>query len=320
MPKTLPFLAQPQKLAANLLLGLSCAIALAACDTATDTQQQVESETEPEVAQSQAPAETATEDEGAIAQGESQVDQPGDVTNPPQPSEKPAQLPLSQLEAQIQTSLKERLDLEVTAECGEEEFKAVEAGETFDCQIKDSNNKTGVVEVIINDEQGNVTWNLANSELVANAIRKRFIEGMEGRIEQNFEQTAGIAVESVACPADIEMGTGQVFECDVEAEDGGTVTVLVTQKDEQGNIEANITKGLISLNQLEAQMESSFQNQLNVAVDANCGDEKFKVAQQGDTFTCEVKDEEGNTGIVEIGVTDDQGNVSVRLQQLQRTQ
>lgn len=64
-------------------------------------------------------------------------------------------LVLSKLEAFIQSRLQEKSGVEVTAACGDK-IRAANPGDTFDCQVKDTQGRSRSVQVTVKDEQGGV--------------------------------------------------------------------------------------------------------------------------------------------------------------------
>lgn len=64
-------------------------------------------------------------------------------------------LVLPKLEAFIQTRLKEKSGIEATATCGKK-IRVARPGETFDCQVKDTQGRSRSVQVTVKDEQGGV--------------------------------------------------------------------------------------------------------------------------------------------------------------------
>ena len=56
------------------------------------------------------------------------------------------------------------------------------------------------------------------------------------QLEEELDET-GITVE---CPDDVEVEAGAVFECSGTSADGATMTVEVTQQDDEGSVEWRI--------------------------------------------------------------------------------
>ncbi|MGZ8631161.1 MAG: DUF4333 domain-containing protein [Actinomycetota bacterium] len=62
-------------------------------------------------------------------------------------------------------------------------------------------------------------------------------DGLEGELTTQIEEQTGTTITTVDCPADVEVKTGGTFECTAEEESGTTLTIKVTQADDQGNVE-----------------------------------------------------------------------------------
>ena len=62
-------------------------------------------------------------------------------------------------------------------------------------------------------------------------------DGLEGELRSQAEERFNITLTSVDCPADIEVEAGGTFTCDAKQESGATLTLQVTQSDDQGNVE-----------------------------------------------------------------------------------
>jgi hypothetical protein len=137
------------------------------------------------------------------------------------------------------------------------------------------------------------------------------IDKLEGLVKQEFAEKTGIAVKTVTCPEDIKIEADQSFDCNIEAEEGKQLKAKVTQKDDKGNVNWDANEGLLSLTAIEQSIQDGFQKQ-QAEVTADCGG-KFKIAFQGDTFNCKVKDAQDQTGTVEVTVSDNQGNINWKL-------
>jgi hypothetical protein len=66
-------------------------------------------------------------------------------------------------------------------------------------------------------------------------------DGLEGELKNQIEEQTGGAIASVDCPADVEVEAGATFECTAEEESGATFTISVTQRDDQGNVDWEVT-------------------------------------------------------------------------------
>jgi len=66
-------------------------------------------------------------------------------------------------------------------------------------------------------------------------------DGLEGELKRQIEQQTDSTITSVDCPADVEVQAGESFECTAEEESGTTFTLTVTQRDDQGNVDWEVT-------------------------------------------------------------------------------
>jgi len=62
-------------------------------------------------------------------------------------------------------------------------------------------------------------------------------DGLETELQSQIEEQTQNPISSVDCPADVEVETGGTFNCTAEQESGATLTIRVTQSDDQGNVE-----------------------------------------------------------------------------------
>ncbi|MBA2487818.1 MAG: DUF4333 domain-containing protein [Chloroflexi bacterium] len=59
---------------------------------------------------------------------------------------------------------------------------------------------------------------------------------LEAEIASGFQTQTGIAVSGVGCPAGVPLQMGAESQCTLTTQEGETVTIDVTQQDEQGNV------------------------------------------------------------------------------------
>jgi hypothetical protein len=64
--------------------------------------------------------------------------------------------------------------------------------------------------------------------------------GLERELKTQIESQTGGTIRSVECPADVELEEGGTFECTAE-ESNADHTIVVTQVDDQGNLEWEVT-------------------------------------------------------------------------------
>lgn len=134
---------------------------------------------------------------------------------------------------------------------------------------------------------------------------------LETIITAEFSKQTDIAVESVDCPKTIKLKSENSFDCQINAFDGKKLGVIVSQDDGEGNISWDIEEGLIHLTTIEKSIQAGFRKR-SVEVTADCGS-SYKIAQQGDTFSCDVRDDRRRLGKVRVDVSDSKGNVTWKL-------
>ncbi len=137
------------------------------------------------------------------------------------------------------------------------------------------------------------------------------IAGVEKSIQDGVVQQLGLAMKSVTCPsASRAAKAGDTFECTGQPEIGGSLSVQVTQKDDQGNIEWKVLQstGLFDMKAAEAAVAKGLADQLGAEVKLSCG-ERWRLGGEGDTFVCEGEDADGAIPPVTITVKDAEGNI-----------
>jgi len=108
------------------------------------------------------------------------------------------------------------------------------AGDTFECEAKPKDGGQLVLKVTQKDDKGNVAWELVKIEGMIN------LKTAEEAITKGLKEQTGADV-TVSC---VEEGAsslraakaGETFECQAKSADGSSNTVVVTMKDNEGNI------------------------------------------------------------------------------------
>ena len=134
-------------------------------------------------------------------------------------------------------------------------------------------------------------------------LKKSITDGVAAQV--------GLQPDTVTCPTEPrEVKINDEFECTVIPKEGGRLTIKVTQKDDQGNVNWVVakTEGLLNLAKVETSVQKGLKEQAEVDATVSCGG-RWKGAKKGDTFDCEAKTAAGETVTVMVSVTDDEGNV-----------
>jgi len=132
----------------------------------------------------------------------------------------------------------------------------------------------------------------------------------EAALQQLYTRQAGVPIDSVTCPNNANFRAGGTFECQARAV-GVNFRIQVKMGNDQGNFDSN-TKGLLILSKIEDLIKRTVKERANVDVTADCGG-KLRPAIPGDSFTCQVKDRQGETRNAQVTVKDEQGNINVKL-------
>jgi hypothetical protein len=62
-------------------------------------------------------------------------------------------------------------------------------------------------------------------------------DGLETELQRQIEEETQRPITSVDCPEDVKVETGGSFDCTAEQEGGATLTIRVTQQNDQGSVE-----------------------------------------------------------------------------------
>jgi hypothetical protein len=131
------------------------------------------------------------------------------------------------------------------------------------------------------------------------------------RLSKLVSQSIGVPVQSVNCPANFEIKVGSRFDCEARS-DGQPFAIVVEITNETGPQFKWSTQGLLLVSKLEQFIQKQIQDKSGVAVTASCGS-GIRVANQGDTFECQVTNTEGQSRSAKVTVKNDQGDVDVSL-------
>lgn len=152
------------------------------------------------------------------------------------------------------------------------------------------------------------------SPLPTPPAKSEAVKTFEKRLRGQLIKKAGIPIQTVSCPAQVDVETQAPFSCEATTE-GKTFTVAINPKSNTTTDKNELrwsTKGLLVLPKLEQTIQQGIQKQFRLDVKANCGG-KVRVAKPTETFQCKVTDSRGQTKPVTVRVDDEQGNVTWRL-------
>jgi hypothetical protein len=111
---------------------------------------------------------------------------------------------------------------------------------------------------------------------------------------------------TVACPKDQAAKTGATFTCEATGTDGTKVSIVVTQKDDQGNVEWKPDGVLVDTSKIAADAKS----RLGGGATVSCPRRAVLLKKTGDTTSCAVRDGQ-KAGSLQIKVEDaEKGSLS----------
>jgi len=143
-------------------------------------------------------------------------------------------LDMTVINKSISDGLASQLGLTDTVVTCPQEAPPAKAGDTFECEAKPKDGGRLVLKVTQKDDKGNVVWDLVKIEGMIN------LKIAEEAITTGLKEQTGADV-TVSCGE--EGGSslraakaGETFECQAKSADGTSNTVVVTMKDNEGNI------------------------------------------------------------------------------------
>lgn len=143
-------------------------------------------------------------------------------------------LDMSIINKSISDGLASQLGLADAVVTCPQEAPPAKAGGTFECEAKPKDGGRLVLQVTQKDDKGNIAWELVKIENMIN------LKTAEEAITAGIKEQTGTDV-TVSCNA--EGGSnlrpakaGETFECQAVSADGSATPVLVTMKDNEGNI------------------------------------------------------------------------------------
>ncbi|CAA9418857.1 hypothetical protein AVDCRST_MAG94-6859 [uncultured Leptolyngbya sp.] len=133
---------------------------------------------------------------------------------------------------------------------------------------------------------------------------------LESRLSKAFTDATKVPMNSVDCPAQFDIKTGNRFNCQATS-DGQSFTLVVELTNPDGQFQWN-TQGLLVLPKLEQFIQNRIRAKGGPDVTADCGG-KIRVAQPGDTFECKVMGAQVQQRFAQVRVKDEQGGVDISL-------
>ena len=133
------------------------------------------------------------------------------------------------IESSVQAGLANQLGLEVSSVTCPHDGRKARSGEIFQCEARPAVGGRFFVEVTQKDAAGNIGWKVTKS------IGLFDLQAAAAAVEQGLRDQMGLEL-AVSCGERWQAGSaGDFFECVGEA-DGVTRTIVITVKDDAGNI------------------------------------------------------------------------------------
>lgn len=139
-------------------------------------------------------------------------------------------LDIAAVEKSVQEGLVRQLGLPVTAVTCPHEPRAPRSGATFECTAKPAIGGSLLVEVTQKDAAGDIGWKVTKSTGLFD------LRAASAAVEQGLRDQMGIEAQ-LSCGERWQVASaGDFFECVGAATDGTTRTIVITVKDDAGNI------------------------------------------------------------------------------------
>lgn len=148
--------------------------------------------------------------------------------------------------------------------------------------------------------------------LVACGPGKLDMEKIKSSVQSGVSSQLGLKVDSVTCPTEVEAKAGGTFSCTVKTSDlTEELPVEVTQNDDKGNVTWKSKYEIAPSEKVEDEVSTSLATESNIAADITCPAKVLK--KKGYRFECKAEDASGDTAVVKVEVTNDDGDVEWKL-------
>lgn len=171
------------------------------------------------------------------------------------------------------------------------------------CSVTDAERNRGTVVATVLDEDGKLgrfggdTADLQRAVIERNATTEARSQGATG---------------DVNCGKGTKPKKGAIYFCSTNIRGSGTGIVLVTQKDERGNVAVRVRKRRITTARIEKQIGAQYRKQAGISVTVDCPSRvQSKI---GAKFSCTVTNPaNGRSQTIEATQRDTQGNFSLKI-------
>ncbi len=113
---------------------------------------------------------------------------------------------------------------------------------------------------------------------------------------------------TVQCPDSMEVQAGLTTNCMATDADGNSVDVNITQDDDQGNVTWEVPSDALDVAKLEATVAAGLAEQVGGEWTVTCPEDI--PIEQGLTANCDATSADGQSTMINVTQTDDQGNIS----------
>ena len=146
--------------------------------------------------------------------------------------------------------------------------------------------------------------------VLAGCERMLDTDRVEAVIKSGLTEQLKMPFSAVSCPDSRAMKAADEFDCKATAETGGDLTIRVTQEDGTGNIKWKAMDGerVLSMTNLETQIQNGIANQLKVDAKIDCGTTRLRIAVTGQTLECTATAGSESRKVI-VTVKDERGNV-----------
>ena len=170
------------------------------------------------------------------------------------------------------------------------------------CTVTDSEGNKGRVTATVVDEDGKLRLDpdvddLQRAVVEKNAAREAASKGAGGKVD---------------CAEATKPKKGAIYFCTTDIKGSGTGTVLVTQKDERGNVNVVVRKRRITTGKIEKQIGAAVKKQQGIDASVDCPSNIQ--SRIGAKFSCKVTNPANGRSVTIVATQKDtEGNFSLKV-------
>ena len=132
------------------------------------------------------------------------------------------------------------------------------------------------------------------------------VADLETKVQDGLAEQVG-GTWTVECPDSMEVQAGLTTNCAATSDTGETIQVDITQDDDQGNVTWEVPSTGLDVDKLESTIAADISAQVGGEWTVECPDDIPQEA--GLTANCNASSADGQSVMINITQTDDQGNV-----------